>query len=400
MRIKIHNTSFLILEILIILVYLNPIADLFPSFLQIVVFFIWLIFNIRNSKMWGEALPLSLLNILIFIFTLIRCIAANQLNTDYYSTLQTVIARYQMLIYPILFVYVKKLNNIDKKRIFNLAISCIVGTILVSLYYIIRIDPQAIRNTQRAVALFGVGDFMLMYAIAIAIGPILFLIIEKKKQRQKCIGISISFLLMLICLGLCNLVTSVVVACCSIFVMYVVSRRKKLMCIYISFIVGISILMKSIFANFLYYIVEKQVFYWSTNNKIMAIANILSGDMTHIDTLSRRFMLANWSLVSFKNNPIFGINWKNHTYGKIGCHMQWADDLGRYGIIGNIFIIINYFMLAKYTINNTDKCFVKNSLVTVWIMFFILGFLNPCLSATNLMMMFVVIPSIEGILYD
>lgn len=132
----------------------------------------------------------------------------------------------------------------------------------------------------------------------------------------------------------------------------------------------------------------------------MAIANILSGDMTHIDTLSRRFMLANWSLVSFKNNPIFGINWKNHTYGKIGCHMQWADDLGRYGIIGNIFIIINYFMLAKYTINNTDKCFVKNSLVTVWIMFFILGFLNPCLSATNLMMMFVVIPSIEGILYD
>lgn len=171
---RVYSASLFMLEVLIVLVYLNPVADLFPSFLQIGIFVLWALFSMRNTKLWGEALNISIINFIILILSLFRCAMADQLNMDYYSTLQVVIARYQMFIYPILFVYVKGLSNKDKKKIFKLAIACILGTVLVSLYYIAAVDPQAIRNTQRSVALFGVGDFMLMYAIAIAIGPLLF----------------------------------------------------------------------------------------------------------------------------------------------------------------------------------------------------------------------------------
>lgn len=393
---KNRSVSFVLLEFLIILVYLNPIADLFSSYIQIIVFILWILFMVNNKAFFGEALPFTVLNILIFIFSLIRCIFANQINTDYYSTFQIVIARYQMMIYPILYIYVKRLNKEKKRTLFNLAIFSIVGTILVSLYYILFVDPQAIRNTQRSVPLFGVGDFMLMYAMAISVGPIFFFIIKRIKDGKRSIGYILSFLLIIICLLLCNLVTSVVIAAISLFVMYIVSRNNKSM---ISILCIMSILLyiiKSNIAQLFYFIASKNLFYWSTNNKIIAIANVLNGDMTNIDTLSRRFMLASWSINSFKEHFLFGINWKNQKYGVIGCHMQWADDLGRFGVIGNLLFLIDYLYMFNYMKQHTLNTFVKNSIVTVWIMFFILGFLNPCLSATNLMMMFVIIPSMDG----
>lgn len=400
MKKTIYISSFFMLEILIVLVYFNPVADLFSSFAQIGVFVIWVLFSARDQRLWGEAFGISVINILVLIVSFIRCVMADQLNMDYYSTLQIVIARYQMFVYPVLFVYVKNLSKKEKKRIFTLATACIVGTVLVSLYYIAFVDPQAIRNTQRDVALFGVGDFMLMYAIAIAIGPLLFLIIERERQKRRSKLLIISFVLLLVCLILCNLVTSVVVAAISIFTMYVIRNKKKYAVFVIFAFSFIALVGRTLLSKVLYAIAEKNLFYWSTNNKIIAIANVLSGDMTNIDTLSRRFMLAGWSLKSFKEHPIFGINWKDHQYGNIGCHMQWADDLGRYGIVGNVILVANYIHIAIHTINSTENKFVKDAMITVWIMFLILGFLNPCLSATNLMMMFVVIPAYEGMLEE
>ncbi len=397
---RVCSASLLMLETLIILVYLNPVADLFPSFLQIGIFVLWALFSIRNTKLWGEALSISIINFIILVFSLLRCVMADQLNTDYYSTLQVVIARYQVFIYPILFIYVKGLSNRDKKKIFTLAIACILGTVLVSLYYIAAVDPQAIRNTQRSVALFGVGDFMLMYAIAIAIGPLLFLIIERRHDKKSNKLLIISVVLMVVCLILCNLVTSVVVAAISIFAMYIVRNKKKYGLVIVAAFAAIALAARTLLSKALFALAGKDLFYWSTNNKIIAIANVLSGDMTNIDTLSRRFMLARWSLESFKKHPFFGLDWKDHAYGTIGCHMQWADDLGRYGLIGNAIILLSYIRIAKYSVTSIENSFVKDSMITLWIMFFILGFLNPCLSATNLMMMFVVIPACEGMLMD
>lgn len=107
-------------------------------------------------------------------------------------------------------------------------------------------------------------------------------------------------------------------------------------------------------------------------------------------------MLADQSLQSFSENPIFGINFKNHVEGEIGCHCQWADDLGRFGILGNIFIVYNYVRIVKYTIRNSGT-FVKRNIISAWICFFILGFLNPNLSGTILMAILVIIPTFDAV---
>ena len=72
--------------------------------------------------------------------------------------------------------------------------------------------------------------------------------------------------------------------------------------------------------------------------------------------------------------------------------MQWADDLARFGILGNLIIILNYAIIAIYTINTSKNMLEKNSMIATWIIFTILGFLNPLLSGPILMMIFVVIP--------
>lgn len=388
--------SFIILEFLIVLQFLYPVADLIPSYVQIFVFAVWLFVEIRNTKLIGKAINLSYISIIIFLVTLFRCVVAGQLDMGYYSSLQVVIARYQFLIYPILYIYVSNLEQRLKQKVFVLSIVCISITVLFSLYYVLFVDPQAIRNTQRSY-LWGVGDFQLMYSIAIFIGPLLFLIIDKIKSRKRCINLIFSFLLMTVCLILCNLVTSVVIAVFSVFITYCITRKRKLIYVFVGGASVLLIAFRGFIAKLLYFLAGKKLFYWSTNNKIIAIANLLMGNMSEIDTLSRRMMLIGQSLQSFMENPLFGINFKNHVKGRIGCHSQWADDLGRYGILGNFLIWINYYKIAKYTINHNQSLFVKKMMLSVWLTFFVLGFLNPCLSGTILMIMFVVVPTFDSV---
>lgn len=397
MRLK-ANISMLLLYLLIALMYLYPFADLFPSAVQIVVFVLWFL-SLGKTKIVSKGLVLSSVSIIIMIITLLRCIIAGQLNMGYYSSFQVVIQRYQFVIYPIIFLYVSQLANEKKRKIFNWGITCISITVIVSLYYIFAVDPQAIRNTQ-GVNYFGVGDFQLMYAISMLFGPLFFLIVDKIKHKEKCWGLLVEFGLMGICLILCNLVTSAVLAICSIGVTYCFTRKVKL----IYFVMGLAgtmlYLCKGFIGIALKKLADKSIFYWSTNNKIYAIANVLMGDFTNIDTLSRRMMLSNQSINSFKENILFGINFKDHVQGKIGCHAQWADDLGRFGLIGNLVIWINYFSIAKKTITYNPNRIVMQNMKSVWVCFFILGFLNPCLSGTILMAQFVIIPTFDALVKE
>ncbi len=397
MRIKV-NISMLLLYLLIALMYLYPFADLLPSAVQIVVFVLWFL-SLGNNKLVSQGLVLSSVSIIIMVITLLRCIVAGQLDMGYYSSLQVVIQRYQFVIYPIIFSYVSQLANDGKRKIFNWAITCISITVIVSLYYIITVDPQAIRNTQ-GVNYFGVGDFQLMYAIAMLFGPLFFLIVEKIKHKEKCLVLLIELGLMGVCLILCNLVTSVVLAICSIGVTYCFTRKSKLVYIVIGLTGTMLYMSKGLIGVALKNLAAKNIFYWSTNNKILAIANVLMGDLTNIDTLSRRMMLSNQSLTSFKENILFGINFKDHVEGKIGCHAQWADDLGRFGLIGNLVIWINYIQIAKKTITYNPDHIVMQNMKSVWVCFFILGFLNPCLSGTILMAQFVIIPTFDALIKE
>ena len=400
-RFGVINIPFFFLGCLIILTYFYLIATIMPSLVQIPFFFLWILATAKDGKMWSKAINLSLVGILMFLFSFIRCAIAGQLNMEYYSTFQSVIQRYQLMVFTMVYIYVADLERDKKKKVFKLSAFSIFVTCVFSLFYVFFVDPQAIRNTQRDY-LWGVGDFVLMYAMAIFSGPLLHLIMEKRKRHEKVLNYVILLGTMLLTIIMCNLVTSVVVAAISIVLTYCISRKQKVLYIIFSAVGVLLLSLRKVFGELLYSLADKRIFYWSTNNKIIAIANILSGvaDKTNVDTITRRFMLAGFSLNSFKNNPIFGINWKDSKYGTIGGHMQWADDLGRYGIVGALICIPYYIYLCHYTSNYNKSTIVHDSMLSAWLVFFILGFLNPNLSGTILMIIFVVIPTFDSLIGD
>lgn len=393
MRLKV---SLFLLELLIVFQYVNLVGDLFPSYIQIGLFFLWVLSIADNKKIIVKIIKLNYLSLLIFVVVFLRCIIAEKLDMSYFSPMQAVIARYQFFAYPCIFIYVSVLEKRDKRKIFNVSLISVLITVIVSFYYIFFIDPQAIRNTQ-GVSYWGVGDFQLMYAMAMFMGPLAMAIKKRKKEKGKCWHLMLAFILFGLCLLLCNLVTTVVIAAISITLSFAVSIKTKLKYFLGGGIITLIILLRQTWGNFLYKIADSGTFYWSTSNKIRAIANVIVGDFSYIDTLGLRITLIKQSLQSFKENPLFGINFRTHDVGVIGGHSQWPDDLGRYGIFGNAVIIVNYIMIAKYTINYNSNKEVRNLMLSVWITFFILGFLNPCLSGAILMVMFVVVPTFDAL---
>lgn len=389
------NVPFFLLKVLIILQYLNIVADLFPSYIQIGVLFLWILSMLGSQReLLNKCIYLSGFSLIIFLIVLLRCFISGSIDLSYFSPMAAAISRYQVFAYLTLFPYVISLDRKKKQQIFNLTLICIAITILVSLYYIKMVDPQAIRNTQ-GVSYFGVGDFLLMYGMAMLMGPLFVFILEKIKRHDRPFMYIVSFILMSICLILCNLVTSVVISVVSIAVTLFISRGRKSWQLLLGIVLAIAIAMKSFWAQLLENIARSGVFYWSTSNKLIAIANVLRGDFANTDTLSLRLKLTMISVNSFKDNPVFGIDFANHKSGVIGGHAQWADDLARYGILGNCFIVISYMFAARYTIRYSEGLMMKYFMISEWIVFILLGFLNPCLSGTILMVMFVVVPAMN-----
>lgn len=388
------DVTFTVTGLLVLLQFMNPFADLFPSYIQIGMFFIWLFLIARRPKFLIKCIKISILSGIIMFVTLLRCIIANKMDTSFFSPLQSVIQQYQFVVYPTMYMYISSLDNKKKKKLFDLFILSITVTLVVSLYYVLVVDPQAIRNTQ-GVSYFGVGDFQFVYALAILSGPFFTFIRRRKENKENYGTYLIVFSLSCLCIILCNLVTSVVIMVASIALSYYLASNKSFMKMLLVILAGIIVLLKNFWANLLRKIASKGILYWSTSNKLIAIANLISGSGENLDTLSSRVRLTNISLNSFKEHMLFGIDFSNHQSGVVGCHAQWADDLARFGIIGNIFIWGNYLFVVKYVLKNCKCEQIKISLITVFILFFVLGFLNPALSGTILMCIFVIIPSME-----
>lgn len=386
------NMAFLMTEILIVLQFMNPVGDLFPSYAQMLVFVLWLVSVSTNKRLIGKFIKISSVSAVVLLFTLMRCIMAGKLDMSYFSPMQAVIGRYQFFVYPTMFIYVIQLDTGRKRKLFNLAIISIITTVIVSLYYVLCVYPQAIRNTQ-GVSYYGVGDFQLMYAIALFGGPYLSYIRKKWANKERVLLHIISFGLMCLCIVLCNLVTAVVILAISIALSYYFSTNKSFYKLFLITIAGGVTFLKNVWADILRKIAEKNIFYWSTNNKIIAIANLISGEHVGLDTLSTRVRLTKISWNSFKEHFLFGIEFSNHQSGVIGGHAQWVDDLARFGILGNLIIWGNYIYIARYTIKSSCSFEMRSSLTAAWATFFVLGFLNPCLSGTIFMIMFIVIPS-------
>lgn len=385
--------AFHLLEVLIILLYMNPIGNLVPNYLQILVFFLWLIFVLIDGKMTKKIFNAAYGNIIIFLMILARTYISGRADiNDFFSPIQMCIGWYQFLVYSILFVYVIELNRKEKDRIFFIALMSMVVTSFFSIYYIIFKDPLAVRYSMTG-RYWGTGDFQIIYAMAVFMGPLFMLVFGKNRGGKHKKFLLISFIIIALCLVLSNLVTSIVIAVVSILLTFILEYIHNVKAVLFVMITMMAAALRRVWARLILKIADSGIFYWGTSDKMRTVADILLGNTNNLNTLSIRIRLIKKSLESFKKNWLFGMNFKEYGQDTVGSHNQWADDLARFGILGNLLIWWNYIRLFKRTIHSVNSIHIKNALKSVWLTFFILGFLNPCLIGQVLAVIFVVVPT-------
>lgn len=387
--------SFKVLELLIILLYMNPVGNLVPSYMQILVFFLWLLFALIDREITVKIVNFSSLNLLIFLIIFFRSCFSGKLDlNDYFSPIGASIGRYQLLIYSIIFLYIRRLNRKEKDTLFFLSIFSMAVTASFSIYYVAFIDPLAVRYSMID-QYWGTGDFQAIYAMAVLIGPLSSLVLDKKRTCRYRLFMLISLFIMAICLVLSNLVTSVIIAALSIIVSFYLENRNGVKPLFLGMISIVGIALKNVWADLIFVIADSGMFFWSTADKMRTVADLLKGNADNLNTLGLRMRLAKISLDTFKKNPIWGLDFKDYGQNTIGSHNQWTDDLARFGILGNLLIWWNYIRLFNMSVHYMDSEHIKNALKTVWFIFFVFGFLNPCLIGQVLAVIFIVVPTMN-----
>lgn len=385
---------FLIFEV--VLVFFYPIGCLFPSIFHIFVFVIFFCCASTKKGFLIEVLKHNSLGIAIFLVVITRCLLANRIYlNDFYSPIHAAISQFNILSCSIYFEFLNKINQKRKDLVFKIAIISICITILFSVYYILFSDSNAVRNS-KVDEYWGVADFNFVYMISIFSGPIFFIALKASKRSDKvlCFGLTTLFFFFLL---FCNLVTSLVIFGLSVFLAVMLYFRSKVLIFFVCICGGIFVNFRKQIASFLSAIIKiLPVTSSYTLTKLNVIVNIISGENGNLDTLSTRGVLSSYGINTLKENPLFGIDFKYHTLGTIGGHSQWTDDLARYGILGIVIIFVNYFFIIKHVIfSSRNNPLTRPCILGSIFSLFILGFLNPCLCNTILMLILVIIPSIS-----
>ena len=139
-----------------------------------------------------------------------------------------------------------------------------------------------------------------------------------------------------------------------------------------------------------------QDFNYVIRNRLLYVAESILNVSAGISyNHERREELASYSLQTFKNHPLFGVGYSGYGYGVIGCHQEWYDMLGVFGLIGSVVVFAVLIGLFVKIYRDLDSRNEKDLFIILSGMFVLLGFLNPCLSDPLLIALFVVVPNLK-----
>ncbi len=126
------------------------------------------------------------------------------------------------------------------------------------------------------------------------------------------------------------------------------------------------------------------------------ISNAMQGgDMDDESSMGARFNRSVLSVKTFFAYPLFGVN--HLTANRdifdavlIGNHAEWVDSMAGYGIFA--------FLLFFFLIQSTKRVAQKRGVTVVFILYVIIGFLNPVLYCVQNTICFFIIPMIYDLL--
>lgn len=297
-------------------------------------------------------------------------------------------------------VVTKGFSDSQKRIIIIVTILSGIISGCISIYSAVRMDPYAIRYASER-GFSNVVDFNQLYGLTLyAVSMSLFLIAYGLKKH---ISVLIATIVMSLCVYFSLFSTAILLLLMGIVIGVLVNsyRKEKRNIIYLCFFVLIFILVIMLFSNqiseFIYNLTDG--LNWIVRDRIRSVVDSFLGTDHGINySYDRRNELAGYSINSFLQNPLFGVGYDTYGYGVIGCHQEWQDMLGVFGLIGTSIVLLVFFHMIKFIWNATENSVDRTAFIVSLILFFALGFVNPCLSIPVLIVVFVLSPNISALI--
>lgn len=288
----------------------------------------------------------------------------------------------------------------NKLTVLKTAIISIGISSVISLYNVVLVDEYAVRYAEDR-GFTTVVDFNQFYSICILLSVMIFAMVSWYKYYS--IKKIFIFCMLLAALVAFSLMTTGILLCVlGVAIGYVMKKytqsktRFILMGVVALFALAIVFIFRNAISDWIYDVTESM--HWLVRGRLRSVADMVLGTQ-HVNEYShnRREELMGYSMSTFREHPFFGVGYKGYGYGIIGCHQEWPDLLGVFGIVG-MFIFVMLILLFSRHIMKSIRCKVDLQAFRIaLVLFAVLGFLNPCISMPTLCAVFIIAPNISVI---
>lgn len=298
--------------------------------------------------------------------------------------------------------YLKTAGKQFRKHIFWFILFVLSVSILISLYYIVKIDKYAIRYNE-SYGYPNVLRFEQTYSICFFCVALFFALLSAKKGLscwKRRLAVLLLLLLFAACLGVSLFTTALLIVVFGIFLAVIVRLYQKHIRAFWTLLLFAILILFTIMAfseqvsKLIYRMTENMN--WIIRLRVRGIADaIFSTNLSTEYSMERRSELASYSWETFKSHPIFGVGYREFGYGIIGMHQEWIDLLGTFGIIGTLLFatMFSYYVWNVY--KRCDNQIDRSCFIVCLCMFLVLGVLNPCLSFPVLFALMCVAPNVS-----
>lgn len=347
-----------------------------------------------NPGILNEIIP-TLICCMVSLFLLV--ISGKMGELDFNAPIFHSLKFVYLLYVHIMAVTMRRFSQKEKRYIIICSLGAVAVSSVISIYCALFQDIYAMRYFEER-GFYQVLDFNQLYSVVFLILIVFFYYMKTKRTSKKTMVCGVFLILTVFCVGISLYVTAVLLlgmglVLTVIFWIYEKNQRRFVILL-LSGIVFVLLLFafSGVVSDFIYDITADMN--WIVRDRIRSVVDtVFRTDHSLSYSYDRRNELSGYSINTFKENVLFGCGYKNFGYGVIGCHQEWPDMLGVFGLFGmSIFLGIMYNMVKK-TYVRVKNGIEKGMFLVCLALFAILGFLNPCLNLPVLIAMFLIAPN-------
>lgn len=358
---------------------------------------------------WTRYKMIKTIPILIFVsFVMSMLIMSGKMGaTGFNAPIKHALKFVHLLFAYVCFLFLQHGAGEKERRSFVcIALTASVATSIHSIILVMSGNVYAIRYASRyGYDTEGVASFSHIYGMPVLIVIVASILLLGRRMKLWEKAVLLAMLLLFLYFVYVSLMTTALIltvaGICLYILLEIMKNKKTIAASVILLCIIIAVLIILVFPERTMNVVLETTenLNYVLRDRIRFVAGkILQIPVNMTYSYNRRSELANYSIESFLNHPLFGVGYSGYEYGTIGCHQEWADMLGVFGLVGSSFVIgiIGYIFRSVHITLATDS--EKNLFITLTCMFIVLGFLNPCMGGPMLIATIAISPNVKYIL--